>query len=249
MPKTQNPPKNFLKILPILTPKSNNKPMKKIVLIITLTLLVGSLLFASEQANNLYVGAKLGATVNSVIAGENYRRYKYHDLTGTKVAVPVIYQATNYFGLESGIALTTKNYNLVRTVKEDMVNLKIENGFITVPLSLNFSLPLDDVFSMFLNVGGYVGWWCYGKSEGKVIDIVRKQQDVSEASDLSLKNRLEYGLMASLGVSYNIENVRLILSAEFEKDLSDMNKKQEVGAYQIYNSTVAFSTSLLWRVK
>lgn len=222
--------------------------MKKLITLVLILFQIFSL-FALAQEGCLFVGAKLGVTANNIIAGTEYRDYKYTNELGIKLTVPVVYEATKHWGLESGISLTTKNYYLERDFRIKMIDLKVENAFLSVPLSLNFSIPCDQNCSFLLRAGGYLGWWCWGKSKGNIADLNRNIQSVNETADLSLKNQFEYGLLAALGFSFSDENFRFIISAEFETDLSGLNKEQEVGAYQIYNSTMLLNYSLLWRVK
>ena len=83
-----------------------------------------------------------------------------------------------------------------------------------------------------------------------MVDINRNTQDVTEEGDLSLKNRLEYGLLLAVGSTFDLtDNFRLAVALEYEHDLSSLNKTQQHGAYPIYNRTLLVTTSLLWSLK
>ncbi len=222
--------------------------MKKIITLV-LTLFLTLSLFASAPTGSFFIGAGVGATVNNIIAGDTYLVYEYSSRPGLRVSVPVSYQIANNFALESGISISSKNYHLDRYFKQQMIDLNIENNFVSVPLIVNCYLPCDESFSFHLSFGTYVGWWYKGNSNGKVVDFNQKPQEVNEATNLELKNRLEYGILASLGFTMDLPNLRLIIEVEHEQDLSNMNKQQEVGEYQIYNATQLFTVALLWRVK
>ncbi len=225
-----------------------NKHMKKIIVLV-LTLLLTLSLFALAPEGCLFVGAKIGATVNNVIAGDNYLLYKYSSRPGLRLSIPVNYQIARNYAVESGISVSSKNYHLERDHKQQMINLNLENDFISVPLILNLLLPCDESFTFHISFGTYVGWWCKGNSKGTVFNLNKKQQEVNERTNLELKNRLEYGVLGSLGFTIDLPHSRFIIGIEYEQDMSNMNKKQEVGEYQIYNSTLLFTTALLWRVK
>ena len=200
------------------------------------------------SASSFLVGGSASVTVNSVIAGENYRNYRYTSRDGVKLSVPVIWEFGKYTALESGLDYTTKNHHLARSYYDRVVDLDITNGFVSLPLALRLSLPLDDFFSLSLSLGGYAGFWCFKQSTGIVVGMSKEEQSVSEKEDLSLRNRFEYGVFLSLGFSFDFRSCVFSLFSGYSLDISDMNLPQKNG-YPIHNSTFLLGAGLTWRVK
>lgn len=218
--------------------------MKKVIVFFTLLLTLMSL-----SALSWYIGGDGGVTFNTVVAGNGYRDYKYDYRVGYKAEVPVVISFNDYVGLESGVAIYGKNYKYSQSVKynnQTNFNYIIRNGFISFPFSVRASYPIKD-FSVFLSLGGFMGVWVYGRREGTAINQNDWTVDVSEKTNFSYYNRFDAGIRVRVGADYEFYSFKVYASCEYLYSLSDMNKKQRHGAYQIHNSTFSVTLGILYR--
>lgn len=223
------------------------KLMKK-----TITILILFSVMLSLNATTYYVGADGGLTINSIVAGEGYRKYEYSAQLGYKASVSVVIMFTDNLGLNTGLAMYGKNYKGFQTVSVDgenqeNYNLEINNGFLEFPVAFRASISLQR-FDFYGIAGGYMGLWLYGNRSGKVMNGNNKAQDVNESIDFSLYNRFEAGLIATTGVAINFGCFKGYAQYEYSFSLTDMNKSQKHGSFPIHNSTSSITLGLLWGI-
>ncbi len=219
--------------------------MKKTAAIFIMMLIVFSL-----TAGSFYAGAGSGVGVNSIISGENYRGYTYSPSSGYSLSADVLYSFNDWAGIGSGITLSGRNYVLERYYRGSAIqNLKIDNVFIEIPVLAVFTTPSYKGFSLFGSVGGYAGFWAWGKEKGESSGInMSEASSVDQKTDLSRRNRFEAGFRAKLGCSVDFSRLKVQFSLGYDLSLTDMNLSQKKGGYPLYNSTFTVGCALMWRL-
>lgn len=222
--------------------------MKKTIILLSLLLTALTL-----SAATFYTGAEGGLTFNSIAASKGYRSYDYGMAMGFKASVPVVVTFSDNLGLETGISFYSRNYSYSQNVKNDSgemqsnFDLVIQNGFITLPVMFRFSIPAGD-FDFYTSLGGFAGFWLYGKRDGSVRNGNDRTEEVSERTDLSLYNRFEAGVSLKIGADMNFGSFRGYVEGEYDFSLTDMNKDQKYGAYRVHNSTFSVTLGILWGI-
>ncbi len=212
-----------------------------------LTLSVILLILLPLPAGTVYAGLESGVGAGSIIAGKNYKNYKYGSSSAYSLSIPVVYELNSWLGFESGISLCGRNYSVEKSIGDlRVIDLMKYNTFLTLPLRASFSYRADEYFSLFISLGGYCGYWIYGKEKGAVKGM-NSITDVDSETDLSLKNRYEAGLAALFGCAVDLEKVRLRFFGQYDVDLTDMNRAQDNGGYPLHNSSLCVGCSVLWR--
>ena len=218
--------------------------MKKTAAIFTLMLVLCSL-----TAGSFYTGLEGGVGINTIISGKDYKGYNYGSSSGYTLSVPVIYEFNEWTGIESGLSFSGKNYTLERYYRGSaMVDLKMSNVFVEVPLLARFRTPAYSGLALYGSIGGYLGFWAWGQQKGEAIGLAMPDTTpVDQKTDLSHRNRFEAGVEAALGCTIDFSRLRVQFGLRYALSLTDMNLSQEKGGYPLYNSTFTVGCGLMWR--
>ncbi len=205
----------------------------------------------------VHVGAEAGFDYNSVIAGSDYKDYRYGGKGSMTASVPVIVEFKDGMGLETGLRVLSKKYDYSRSYDYknpssktnssiSMVSYTVRNLFIELPLAFRASVDLGKHgISLFGTLGGFAGWWIMNERNGSVYGFTNTES-VRDSLDLSLYNRFEAGVEFSLGTAVTLGVFDIFCRAQYSVTLTDMNKAQTYGSYPVHNSTLSVTTGLLW---
>ncbi len=128
--------------------------------------------------------------------------------------------------ISQNIALQTElNYTqrgLSYRYQEDYDRLK--SAYVDLPVMLNLSF--GDAAKVFVNLGGYGGYWLSGKLQNKTDGnkTSTKLPFDSDASDGYSDNRIDYGLIGGLGLSYKMGSGNVFVEGRYTHGLSDISK-------------------------
>ncbi len=219
----------------------------------TMTLLLLTLALCSLSAATVYVGGEVGLSSNSIIAGSGYSGYEYSIGKGADISVPVVVEFTPNIALQTGASFQMKGYGYMKNVtikgeKTEILEYSVMNSFVEVPLALRLSLSFGGSrWGAFAVLGGYCGYWVHGYRTGEAYGLT-SARPVEEETDLSLYNRFEAGLSASVGADVEFASFDAYLLVGYSISLTDMNRSQKYASYPMHNSTVTVAAGLLWGI-
>lgn len=212
----------------------------------------------------LSIGVSAGYSLNFLYISETktYSEYtEWKEGHGAAAAFVLRYRIYEMFSIQTEALYIQKNYRVWRTSPGmPMMPDNTTNHFLELPLLAHISMPVSDIWSVFVNGGAYIGWWAYShrKGVGQTVSadassglLKLYEFDGAYEFDEREDNRFEYGLCAGAGVAYNFEKFGIYFEGRYNFGLSDMRKNsynEDVYHIPSMNDTVTirigFITSL-----
>jgi hypothetical protein len=214
----------------------------------------------TQKPVHWYVGLSGGYTNNWLYTSTGNRALtEYNDGPGFEISVPVRYRFASWFALQAEIQYIQKNYIWNRTEQYGRIYTKNINSFIDIPLMAHFSFGGPRLRG-FLNAGGYIGFWAAGRRKGTEREYTVNVFDIDNSSfyyDFKEKyefnktrdNRFDAGLLAGIGMQYELEPCVIFIEGRFNYGLTDLQKDYQYGLIPRINDTVAVQIGVLFNQK
>jgi hypothetical protein len=182
------------------------------------------------------------------------------DLTGkagAAIAVPFRYRLYSWLYLTAAPGLAQKGYSMNRTDSLRGEYDEHVNTYFQLPMGVSFTHDWRR-FRIALELGGYAGYWLYGKQKGQTADIFGNsgsngaeqftliRYDQSYSFNAQRDNRWEEGWWCGPALQYRIASVWwLTAGARYYQALSSQEKTPE-SPIPAYNRTWIFSVGGAW---
>ena len=242
--------------------------MRLVTLCCTATLL---LLMSSLKSNGqFFVGVEGGPNMNYLTTSNASEPFTtYQGMKGWNIGIPVGYQFFDWLAVSVAPTYITKNYDIVRTGFFTGVYQKNYNTYWQVPLNLRFSFGGKELRG-FMDLGGYAAYWSSGRQKGVEANILNEvdtaYETVNPTSILgennpysydqkytfnsSKDNRLEFGVAAGIGVSYELfETYTFYLEGRYYRAMTDQQKNYELNQAPRYNDNFGLALGCTVQVK
>ncbi len=236
---------------------------KSLVLIVVCFSLVPSFkLFAQFS-----FGIEGGVNKNYLHPGTTTQAFSsYHSATGISFGIPVLYQVNDWFGVQSGINYTQKNYELNRSGFFQGIYQNTTNAYLQIPVMANFSFG-GDYLRGFVNLGAYAGYWVSSKVKGTEANILNTVDTAYKTVnpttilgenngynynekyqfDNTKDNRIEFGYIAAAGISYQINDTyKIFAEARYNGSFTDQQKKYQTNQVARYNDTYGIAAGVFF---
>ncbi len=228
-----------------------------------------SLILASYGSKaQLYIGLEAGGNQNYLITNiSNLVSAEYVPINGFNIAIPIQYKVNDWFALEAAPGLIQKNYQMQRTGFYAGVYQLTKNNYFQVPLTAQFSFG-GNKLKGYLDLGGYVAYWASSHIKGAFANALNDQPfgsnypyyavtvfdystpyryDEKYQFNSTTDNRLELGLTAGLGISYQAcSKCKVFTEFKYYDGLTDLQKKYQQGGVPKYNETGSLSVGFLY---
>ena len=179
----------------------------------------------------------------------------YEGMRGWNVGVPVGYRFFDWLSVQAAPTYIGKNYNIVRTGFFTGVYQKNYNNYYSLPLTVRLSFGGESLRG-FVDAGGYAAYWASGRQAGTEANILNEvdtsYQTVNPTSILgenypysydnkyafnNMKdNRMEFGLIGGLGISYELnETYQFYIEGRYLRAMTDQEKNYEIHQAPRYN--------------
>jgi hypothetical protein len=217
----------------------------------------------------LLVGFEVGYDRNRILTDISGLAFtQYHPRSGYSFGVPMDYKLKTWLSLFSDPNFTRKNYQIARTEFFNGVQESYINSYVQVPVAVRMSVGTGR-WRFFFSLGGYVGYWAFGRVKGSEPNIlnpldtaystsnptsifgINKAHSYNEKYQFSgtRDNRWEFGWLAGLGASYDVNSVcRVFIEARITQSLSDQQKKYMINQVPRYNQTYGLNAGCLLRI-
>ena len=126
------------------------------------------------------------------------------------------------FSLQPEINYT--NHGLKYSYESDYEKLTMK--YIQLPLLFKYNIINGKTGKIYIQAGGYGGYWLSGELENNTNqDIIKEQYPFdSDVSDGFKDNRLDYGLLGGIGASIKLGSGHLFIQSSYQYGLSDIAK-------------------------
>jgi hypothetical protein len=226
--------------------------VKTLILTIVLAfcLLVQNSYAASSDNDGFVVGLYVGGTYNHLYSSTGYRSFtEYKNGYGYVIGVPVGYNVKDWLSVFLEPSVIAKSYSLVRTGIFVGNKQSWRNTYLQFPAMAQFSF--GGKLRGFVNLGGYMGWWFGSRTWGKYrestsnIDDIRRDyfHEFDERVEFNKErdNRFDGGLLAGLGLKYDLTQWTFFVEARYSYSLCDMQKNYMYEQIPRYNDTYIFT--------
>lgn len=225
-------------------------------LIVLLLVLLPLPVFA---ASGLFVGVEAGYNYDIIDTATGWAGTQNSNGHGFDISVPVEYRVNDWFSVNSGLRWIMRSSGYRKSysdaggtfVADDYVKM---HHAIEIPLTVRFSLPLDD-FRLFIGGGGYIGVRTLdvdaGSSYLTASDAEERgyweryyQHIAFEADD----NLFDAGLIAEAGASYEFGDYgSLYLLGRYQYGLTSLAKDSRMAAHSYFDS-ISVDVGFMWRI-
>lgn len=226
-----------------------------------MTLLFGALVsfsfFSAPKASaQVGVGLRFGPAFNQLETTTSYdydRHYKGD--TYFSLSVPVRYTVNDWLSIEADPGLIQKGYQQTR-YREYVENwgFSVRNYFLQLPIYTHFTFGGSRLRG-FLNTGVFAGYWFKSHISGRQLGYFDevdgfeplRSYDEDVEFDSRRDRRIEAGLMAGIGLEYNItKQLQVGCELRYLYSLTDIQKNYMIGQFHRYNSTLTPTVGLMY---
>lgn len=211
----------------------------------------------------LSVGVEGGYNKNYLYTNTSNRDFTdYKPAGGFSIGIPVKYTLADWFAIQADPSFIKKNYSQQRSSFFEGVYQTNYNTYVQLPLMGHFMFG-GEQFKGFLNLGMYGGYWAAARVKGSIPNILNPVDtitatntfyDISKAYSYNEKysfdsrkdNRLEFGWLAGIGVSYKLtDRYEVFAEGRYYQSLTDQQKKYMTNQIPRYNQTYGVSVGLM----
>ena len=228
-------------------------------------------LLSIQAKSQLYVGLEGGGSKNYLNTNvSNLVSTEYNTSYGFTIGIPVLYKVNDWLAFQADPTYMQKNYQLARTDFFQGVYQDNTNNYIQLPVMAHLSFGGQQLKG-FLNLGGYGGYWLSVHIKGTMPNILDEPAYTNTVNngqannvfdeynpysynekyqfDNTKDNRIELGLLAGVGMSYEMNNKYLFFAeARYYQSMSDQQKNYQLNLVPRYNETVAISFGCLYNL-
>ncbi|MBD1365163.1 PorT family protein [Mucilaginibacter sp. ZT4R22] len=219
-------------------------------------------LFINSSTSNAQVslGVEGGFSLNHLFTKMiGYNSTKNVTKLGATTGLIIQYKLTDNTFIETTPGFVSKKYSFARTGLLKGAFLSFENNYLQLPVTLNF--VFGNKLKFFLGPGIYTAYWLSGSEYGNIPDIFSASQQADDTSDTltlvyfkkshrfdpTLDNRWEFGVSASCGLRYPLnEKYKIGLSVKYYQALTSRYKVNTANTYTNYNGTGTACLSLIY---
>lgn len=213
----------------------------------------------SAAQGQISLGLEAGMDRNQLYTNNSYQTFtNYISGNGFTIGIPVSYRVRNWFSVQSSLTYIQKNYEIVRSGFYAGIHQTNTNSYLQVPLEGHFSVGWKKL-RVFADAGVYAAYWAAGHISGTEANILNPVDSVlfspqAPSNELSVDNpynysekyafdsrrdrRWEWGLLAGVGISYQVSTVvQVYIEGRYGKSFSDQQKNYMLGQIPRYNQT------------
>ncbi len=229
------------------------------------------LLCSIQGRAQLSIGVEGGYNKNYLVTNvSSLVSTQYNPMAGFRIGVPVVYSIHDWFAVKAAPGYLQKNSQMQRTGFYEGVYQNNTNGYLQLPVMGHFSFG-GAKLKGFADLGGYAGYWINARVQGTMPNIlnppaytnITSNQQPNNVFDeytpysynekyqfnTTKDNRLELGLLAGAGISYQLTNTyQLFGEATYYESLTDQQRKYEIGQVPRYNQTYVLSLGILYTI-
>lgn len=207
-------------------------------------------LFPKKAPSRWSVGLQLGMADNHYDVDVQYAdKVQFKDAKGLTIGLQGRGHLTGWLAARADLMLVQKNYIRSHTAKPSgntvvQVRNAIRNNYISLPLMAEVSI--GNRLRMYLNGGGYVGFWLSSRCEGESLSMDFLLYDENEGArfderytfDKRRDNRFDAGWVYGAGVAGTIGD-KITLNAEWRQyyALTDTQKQYMLFQMPRYHTT------------
>jgi hypothetical protein len=214
------------------------------------------LLCSLQGRTQWFVGIEGGPNTNYLTTSNASEPFTNYDgMHGWNIGIPVGYRFFDWLAVQTAPTYIQKNYDIVRTGFFTGVYQKNYNTYLQLPLTARFSFG-GKALRGFVDLGGYAAYWASGRIKGTEANILNEvdtaYETVNPTSILgenyaysydqkytfnsAKDNRLEFGLIAGAGVSYELhQTYTFYLEGRYFRAMTDQQKNYETNQAPRYN--------------
>lgn len=185
---------------------------------------------------------QLRTTISNVVSTE------YVSVIGYHVDIPLQYKIRDWFSVEAAPSFLQKNYKLQWTGPFSSLYQTNKNGYAQIPLMGNFLFTSHRI-QFVAQVGGYAGYWVYGRVKGNLPDpfINTYSYDSAYVFRSNRDERWELGWLAGGRLAYDCGKTgQVFIDGRYYESVTGRQKNYMTGQIQEYDRTWVFSVGLLF---
>ena len=197
------------------------------------------------------LGVNGGATWNHYSINKQYMTdYRFVDEWGGMAGVMTQYNFFDWLGLRGELNFVQRNYRHTRYQYADRLNVRYENNYLLLPVTVNFSFGGQKVRG-FVNAGVYGGVWLNGKRGGTEFNSLSgKTVLFSEqyAFNAQKDQRGDFGCTGGVGIEYKFHE-HWMAQIEASCYYSLISATKQYMAYQKdyrYNTTIGLQAGVAY---
>ncbi|GHV13023.1 hypothetical protein FACS1894162_9030 [Bacteroidia bacterium] len=204
----------------------------------------------TETASYFSVGVVGGYVHNSLTTSTGYRAFtKYGARESFALGIVGRYTFNNWLAVQAEPSLIQKNFSWERTEGSKYPDFyeNRTNNYLQLPVMAHFLFGGQQLKG-FLNLGGFAGYQVSAHREGVTHDRATNLYSYDEPFefDSTRDNRLEYGLLAGIGLEYDTNGFTFFAEGRYEYGLSDLQKKYMIQQIPRYNNTSVIQAGVMY---
>lgn len=225
------------------------RSIRKIILSVLLSLSVSGLYASSGFSVGIEGGYSLGIISTETVWDNTYNR-PFHGFDATIAAE---FRFTDKLAIDTGVRYIMKSSKYVHRYISDGTVSTTDNyakmhHYIQLPLTLRFYVDIGHSLNVFLGGGGFVGYKLFEMHAGYFSTVYNGSQYYAKLLELnSGDNRLDAGLIAEAGLSYDMSDTYLNVTLRYQYGLTSLAKGQESGV-NTYFDNLSLNAGILCRL-
>ena len=174
-----------------------------------------------SNENTFEIGLQGGMNSSTLTTNPSRSNNKVN-LTGWNLGVIFNIPISKKLSLQPEINYT--NHGLKYSYESDYEKLTMK--YLELPLFLKYNIINGKTGKMYLQVGGYGGYWLAAELENNTNQEIIKEQYPfdNDVSDGFKDNRLDFGLLGGIGVAIKLGSGHFFIQSRYQHGLSDIAK-------------------------
>jgi hypothetical protein len=183
---------------------------------------------------------------------------------GYNIGIIAIYNLKRTIAIKTGISLLQKNYSFFRTNEFAGIFEVYRNTYIQIPTSFQLSLFENNKFKTYFSVGGYVGYWAFGKVKGAMPNIFNSYDSINNSGQIAQylsssnysekyqfnnakDNRIELGWLLGIGTDFSLNKKHtFFIECNYYQSTTNQQKKYMLNQANKFNQTILVSFGVLY---
>ena len=198
------------------------------------------------------LGVNGGATWNHYSINKQYMTdYRYVDEWGGLAGVMTQYNFFDWLGLRAELNFAQRNYRHTRYEYADKLNVRYENNYLLLPVTVNFSFGGQKVRG-FVNAGVYGGVWLNGQRSGTEYNSMGEGEPYQFSEPYAFNSekdqRGDFGYTGGVGIEFRLHEHWLaqIEATCYYSVISTTKQYMEHQKDYRYNTTIGLKAGIAY---
>ncbi|MFT5348742.1 MAG: hypothetical protein ACI9M3_001783 [Bacteroidia bacterium] len=152
----------------------------------------------------------------------------YEGLNSFQFGVSTAYQINEQFGIDMTVMASSKKYKLDYSFGNWDLNMDEDLTYVNLPVEFKYTPKINFRLKPFVKVGGYAGYLLFSSSNFSANHKPSEENySIVDLSSIDRRNRLDLGVVGSLGATYQVGAGQLFVQASYFNSMKNAVKGDE----------------------